>query len=191
MINQVDVERYQSAFRTVIKKNFNDQNTLALLNKLVFFSNLKETESGIVVAGINSLNSPATNNKEQNTDGYEPTDDLHKTRSLIQTSLNEYNKDQQKIQFPLYNSTLSLICRLCHTIPIIDGNCCIVADGGLSFFVIQLIATLTGYHLINFKTSQFLYNENVFYQQLKHKLVSSYYRAGIRVNEELIAYIIA
>jgi dynein heavy chain len=182
LISQVDVERYQQVFKTVIKKNFNNTNYLSFLNKQVFFSNLKETESGIVVAGMHISNSLASNNKEFTTDGYEPETNLIRIRNLIQISLNEYNKEQQRIQFPLYESTLALVGRLCHTIPILGGNCCIIGDGGLSIFLVQLVASLTGYHIVNFKTSQFLYNEKVFFQQLKHKLVSSYYRAGIRVS---------
>ena len=180
LISQIDVERYQQVFKTVVKRNFSDTAHLGLLNKSVFFSNLKETESGIVIAGA-QINSFLSSNNKESTDGYEPESNISKIRNLIQISLNEFNKEQQRIQFPLYENTLSIICRLCHTIPIIGGNCCIIGDGGLSLFIIKLVASLTGYFIVNFKTSQFLYNDSILLQQLKHRLISSYYKAGIRV----------
>jgi hypothetical protein len=185
LISQIDVERYQQVFKTVIKRNFSDSTYLSLLNKSVFFSNLKETESGIVIAGVHINNFLSSTNKEL-TDGYEPETNINKIRNLIQISINEFNKEQQRIQFPLYENTLSIICRLCHTIPLIGGNCCIIGDGGLSSFIIKLVASLTGYFIVHFKTSQFLYNDNLLFQQLKHKLISSYYKAGIRVSIKLI-----
>ena len=95
-----------------------------------------------------------------------------------------------------------LICRLCHTTQSVGGNCCVVADGGLSPFVLQLVASLMQYSLVNFKTTQFVYNKELFFQQLKHKLVQSLYKAGIKgekvmlclteeemVHKEFLAYI--
>jgi len=208
MIDNVDVERYQLAYKTVVKMNFNQLSELTVLNRnFVYFSNLKENESGIVVAGGNnfgnnqhidnldsnnstststsSSNSTAgntsTNNSSFITDGYCQTNDLSQIRKLVQTALNEYNKEQQRIELPLYESTLNLICRLCHTTQAVGGNCCIVADGGVSPFVLQLLASLMQYSLVSFKTSQFSYNKDLVFQQLKHKLVQSYYKAGIRV----------
>ena len=175
MINSVDVERHELAFKAVIKKNFSDQNDLHVLGEQKMFSNLRETESGIVITASHYMNA-----KEQITNGYEQADNINKTRYLIKNSLNEYNKENQKIKFPLYKSTIELICRLCHTLPALSGNCCIMAEGGLSVFIIQLISSLTSYNLISFRTSQF-YNKDIFFQQLKYKLMNSYYRAGIRV----------
>ena len=156
-----------------------------LLNKTVFYSNLKETESGIVIAGVHISNFLSSTNKEFSTDGYESELSSSRIRNLIQISLNEYNKEQQKIQFPLYETTLSIICRLCHTMPIIGGNCCIIGEGGLSIFILKLVASLSGYYVVNFKTSQFIYNDTILFQQLKHKLISSYYKAGIRVSRKI------
>ncbi|CAF0814108.1 unnamed protein product [Brachionus calyciflorus] len=181
MIDNVDVERYQLAYKTVVKMNFSDQNELVLLNRPVYYSNLKETESGIVMSGLNNNN---TNNSNYPNnvfvDGYEPADDLNQIRNLIQTSVNEYNKEHQRISIPLYESTVMLISRLCHTTQCVAGNCCIVADGGLSPFILQLVASLMQYSLVQFKASQFMYNKEAFFQQLKNRLISSYYKAGIR-----------
>ena len=191
MIDNVDVERYQLAYKTAIKMNFSDPNELVLLNRPVYFSNLKETESGIVVAGLNITNNTSGNSGYSNsstsstnviTDGYEPTNDLEKIRTLIQTSLNEYNKEHQRIALPLYESTLMLICRLSHTTQCVGGNCCIVADGGISPFTLKLVASLMQYQIIQFKISEFMYSKDVFFQQLKHKLISTYYKTGIRVS---------
>jgi dynein heavy chain len=178
MIDCVDVERYELAFKTVSKMNFNDPDQLAILKKQVYFSNLKETESGIVIAGQNSTN----NNSSLAfvSDGYMGTTDLEQIRKLVTTALNEYNKEQQQITLPLYESTLNLICRLCHTMQSVGGNCCIVADGGVSPFVLHLVASLMQYTLVNFKTSQFVYNKDNYLQQLKHKLIHSLYKAGIK-----------
>lgn len=181
MIDNVDVERYQLAYKTVVKMNFSDQNELAILNRQVYFSNLKETESGIVIAGLNINNNYSNSSANVVTDGYEHTNNLENIRHLIQTAVNEYNKEQQRISLPLYESTLSLICRLSHTTQCVGGNCCIVADGGISPFTLQLVASLMQYSLVQFKTSQFMYSKEMFFQQLKHKLISSYYKAGIRV----------
>jgi dynein heavy chain, axonemal len=166
MIDNVDVERYQLAYKTAIKMNFSDTNELAILNKPIYFSNLKETESGIVVAGLNVINSSSSsysnsnsNNSNVNviTDGYEPTNELEKIRVLVQTSLNEYNKEHQRIALPLYETTLMLICRLTHTTQCVGGNCCIVADGGISPFTLKLVASLMQYQIIQFKISEFMY----------------------------------
>ena len=203
MIDNVDVERYQLAFKTVVKMNFNDLSELSILNRNTYFINLKENESGIVIAGGNNLtnsNNPNSDNNNLNatntqstqnssnpnsnsfiTDGYSQTNDLIQMRKLVEISLNEYNKEQQRIKLPLYETTLNLICRLCHTTQAIGGNCCIVADGGVSPFVLQLVASLMQFSLISFKTSQFGYNSDLVFQQLKNKLVQSYYKAGIRV----------
>lgn len=203
MIDNVDVERYQLAFKTVVKMNFNDLSELSILNRNTYFSNLKENESGIVIAGGNNLtnsNNPNSDNNNSNatntqstqnssnpnsnsfiTDGYSQTNDLIQMRKLVEISLNEYNKEQQRIKLPLYETTLNLICRLCHTTQAIGGNCCIVADGGVSPFVLQLVASLMQFSLVSFKTSQFGYNSDLVFQQLKNKLVQSYYKAGIRV----------
>lgn len=83
----------------------------------------------------------------------------------------------------------------------VGGNCCIVADGGVSPFVLQLVASLMQFTLVNFKTSQFVYNKDIF-QLLKYKLVQSLYKAGIKgekvmlclteeemIHEEFLAYI--
>lgn len=180
MIDNVDVERYQLAYKTAVKMNFSDQNELAILSRPVYFSNLKETESGIVMAGLN-VNASYSANNNVLVDGYEPTNDLSHIRSLIQTAVNEYNKEQQRISIPLYESTVMLISRLCHTTQCIGGNCCIVADGGISPFILQIVASLMQYSLVQFKASQFMYNKEQFFQQLKQKLINSYYRAGIRV----------
>ena len=203
MIDNVDVERYQLAFKTVVKMNFNDLSELSILNRNTYFSNLKENESGIVIAGGNNLtnsNNPNSDNNNSNatntqstqnssnpnsnsfiTDGYSQTNDLIQMRKLVEISLNEYNKEQQRIKLPFYETTLNLICRLCHTTQAIGGNCCIVADGGVSPFVLQLVASLMQFSLVSFKTSQFGYNSDLVFQQLKNKLVQSYYKAGIRV----------
>lgn len=180
MIDNVDIERYQLAYKTVVKKNFGDVAELAILNRSLYFSNLKETESGIVVAGFNAMANYVSNSLSP-TDGYEPNKDLDEIRSLIQIALNEYNKEQQRIAIPLYDSTITLITRLCHTTQCVGGNCCIVADGGISPFIIQLVASLMQYNLIYFKASQFMYRKDVLFEQLKSKLISSYYKAGIRV----------
>ncbi len=103
MIDNVDVERYQLAYKTVVKMNFNDIDELTCLNRHVYFSNLKETESGIVVAGLNTVASNTasaapsivTSSIASNscvTDGYIETTDLNYIRKLVQISLNEYNK---------------------------------------------------------------------------------------------------
>lgn len=185
MIDTVDVERYQLAYKTVIKMNFTDQHELALLNRQMYYSNLKETESGIVMAG---LNTPNSSNYSSNifVDGYEPTDDITQIRNLIQAAVNEYNKENQRISIPLYESTVMLISRLCHTTQCVAGNCCIVADGGISPFILQLVASLMQYSLVQFKASQFMYSKEAFFQQLKSRLISSYYKAGIRVNKNFI-----
>lgn len=202
MIDNVDVERYQLAYKTVVKMNFNDMSELSVLSTNVYFSNLKETESGIVIAGgANSSNSNTSNNSESNsssntntntnsnpnnnssfiTDGYTQTTNLASIRRLVEIALNEYNKENQRIQLPLYESTLNLICRLCHTTQAIGGNCCIVADGGVSPFVLPLVASLMQFCFVSFKTSQFSLSEDLKFQQRKNKLVQSYYKAGIRV----------
>jgi hypothetical protein len=146
--------------------NFSDTNELAILNKPIYFSNLKETESGIVVAGLNVINSSSSSYSNSNssnsnvnviTDGYEPTNELEKIRVLVQTSLNEYNKEHQRIALPLYETTLMLICRLTHTTQCVGGNCCIVADGGISPFTLKLVASLMQYQIIQFKISEFMY----------------------------------
>ena len=106
-----------------------------------------------------------TNNNQHNqtysTDGYVHTYEIEQIRKLVQISLNEYNKEQQRIALPLYESTLKLICRLCHTMQPVGGNCCIVADGGVSPFVLQLVASLMQFTLVSFKTSGFVYNRNM------------------------------
>jgi dynein heavy chain len=208
MIDQVDIERYQLAYKTVIKMNFNDMHELEPLNKSVYFSNLKETESNIVIAGLNNANSSlmnsnntgatsdastststrnsSTNSSNQNVfniDGYEPTNDINQLRRLIQTAIIEFNKEQQRISLPLYETTINLICRLCHTTQC--GNCCIIADGGLSHFVLQLVASLMQFSITSFKTSRFMYNKQMVFQQLRHKLIQAYYRAGIK-NEKVM-----
>lgn len=87
-------------------------------------------------------------------------------------------KENQRITLPLYETTLMLICRLCHTMQPVGGNCCIIADGGVSPFIPQLVASLMQYNLVYFKTSQFVFTKDMFFQQLKHKLVQSLYKAG-------------
>ena len=231
MIDNVDVERYKLAYKTVVKQNFNDTNDLDILNRNTYFSNLKETESGIVLAGLaangypnsansnnsgngdgsnsntSSSNSGNSNSDSTNssgsssgssssgssssgsntiTDNYESTNDLKNIRKLVKIALNEYNKEQQRIVLPLYESTLNLITRLSHTTQCIGGNCCIVADGGISPFVLQLVASLMQYNLFHFKMSQYMYNKDSFFQQLKHKLINSYYKAGIKGEKVMI-----
>jgi dynein heavy chain len=186
MIDNVDIERYQLAYKTVVKKNFSDLGELALLNRNLYFSNLKESESGIVMAGVNiNTNYSSSNQQAAANDGYEPRNDLHEIRHLIQMALNEYNKEQQHIAIPLYDTTLNLITRLCHSTQCVGGNCCIVADGGISPFIIQLVASLMQFNLIYFKASQFMHSRDQFFAQLKAKLIASYYKAGIRVNTYL------
>ena len=180
MYDNVDVERYQLAYKTVIKMNFNDPRDLEVLNRPVYFSNLKETESGIVMAGLGPIQT-YSNSTSILVDGYESTADLTQLRQLILIAITEYNKEQQRIAIPLYESTITLICRLCHTTQCVGGNCCIIADGGISPFILNLVASLTQYTLVNFKTSQFMYNKQMIFQQLKYRLVNSYYRAGIKV----------
>lgn len=226
LIDHVDLERYRLAYKTVIKKNFGgeDETKISsngnvtdprtrelaiLLDHNVHYSNLKETESGIVLAGgIGSTTTSSNNSSNMNsnevtssstsassssssstssgfssfaTDGYEPYPDFTQIRRLVQTSLNEYNKEQQHIVIPLYDEYLSLITRLCHSTQCVGGNCCIVADGGLSPFVIQLVASLMQFTLVYFKASQFVHSKDQFFAQLKAKLIASYYKAGIRV----------
>ena len=136
------------------------------------------------MAGLNTVNNFGPNSNII-TDGYESTGDLDSIRMLINTSLSEYNKEQQRISFPLYDSTVLLVTRLCHAIQCIGGNCCIVADGGMSPFILQLVACMMQYSLVQFKISQFMYTKDTFFHNLKHKLVSSYYKAGIRVSHLL------
>lgn len=245
MIDNVDIERYQLSYKTVIKKNFSGETLTAhtgesgpselsiLLDHDVHFSNLKETESGIVLAGgigsstMNAIGSsvsasgssatvgssssmsPASSSSAPSsssggsgsnssatasgsttssatgssfvTDGYEPHTNLAQIRRLVQTALNEFNKEQQHIVLPLYDAHLSLITRLCHSTQCVGGNCCIVADGGLSPFLVQLVASLMQFTLVYFKASQFVHSRDQFFAQLKVKLVASYYKAGIRV----------
>jgi len=202
MIDPVDVERYQLAYKTVAKMNFNDPEQLQILKRQTYFSNLKETESGIVIAGFNN-NITTNTSPTYATDGYTHTDDIEQIRKLVQIALNEYNKEQQQITLPLYESTLKLICRLCHTMQSVGGNCCVIAAGGVSPFVIHLVASLMQFTLVNFKTTQFVYNRgDLVFQQLRHKLVQSLYKAGIKgekvmlclteeelVHEEFLAYI--
>ncbi len=179
LIDPVDVERYQLAYKTVAKMNFNDPDQLHTLSRHAYFSNLKETESGIVIAGHANATAQAT--PAHTTDGYAPTDDLEQIRKLVQIALNEYNKEQQRITLPLYESTLKLICRLCHTMQAVGGNCCIVAAGGVSPFVLQLVASLMQFSLVSFKTTQFVHSRGeVVFQQLRHRLVQSLYKAGIK-----------
>ena len=182
MYDSVDVERYQLAYKTVVKMNFNDNRELEILNKPVYFSNLKETDSGIIVAGLNAIPNYTSQSNNSLIDGYEPTNDINKLRQHIETAIIEYNKDQQRIAIPLYESTIMLVCRLCHTIQCIGGNCCIVADGGVSPFILNLVASLMQYSIINFKTSRFVYSKQLIFQQLRHKLVQAYYKAGIKVS---------
>lgn len=179
MVDHVDYERYTATYKIVVKKHFTDQNDISLLDQPILFSNLRETESGIVIAKTNIINS-SNNTKESITDGYEPEFELRKVRKLIRNALNEYNKEQQKIKLPLYESLIHMICRLCHTLPSLGGNSCIMAKGGLPTSLIQLVASLTGYNIVNFKISKLIYSKDVLHQ-LKHRLVQSYYRAGIRV----------
>ncbi len=228
MIDNVDVERYKLAYKTVVKQNFNDTNELDILYRTTYFSNLKETESGIVLAGLaangysnsgninnssngdvsgsntspsnsgnsssdlanggSSTGSSSTSGSGNNiiTDNYESTNDLEHIRKLVKIALNEYNKEQQRIVLPLYESTLNFITRLSHTTQCIGGNCCIVADGGISPFVLQLVASLMQYNLFHFKMSQYMYNKDSFFQQLKHKLINSYYKAGIKGEKVMI-----
>lgn len=87
MIDSVDVERYNLAYKTVVKQNFNDDEQLSKLKSNMYFSNLKETESGIVIAGCNVSNSLSIMS-----DGYMGISDIDQVRKLVQTSLNEYNK---------------------------------------------------------------------------------------------------
>jgi hypothetical protein len=208
MYDSVDVQRYQLAYKTVIKANFNDPRELEVLARSVYFSNLRETESGVVMAGLapaqnfsSSVVAVTGGGASGNSgsggsggsagggssaasvlvDGYEPNDDLKRLRQLIHTAMTEYNKDQQRIAIPLYESTIALVCRLCHTVQCVGGNCCIIADGGISQFVLQLVVSILQYTLVNFKTSQFMYSKQMIFQQLRHRLVSSYYRAGIKV----------
>jgi hypothetical protein len=199
MIDNVDFERYQLAYKTVIKMNFNDPAELSILSKQVYFSNLVETESGIIMAGL------TVNNNNITTDNYgvvSAANGIDVIRKLVRTAVIEYNKEQQRIKLPLYESTLKLITRLCHTTQCVAGNCCIVADGGISPFILQLVASIMQFSLVMFKTSQFIYNKDLFFQQLKNKLISSYYRAGIKgekvmiclteeemVHKEFLAYI--
>lgn len=264
MIDNVDVERYRLAYKTVIKKNFGGDNDdgnvnrnengersfnininnnkadgrikqmsassvstagagnvtdprthelAILLDHNVHYSNLKETESGIVLAG--GIGSTSANSSTQSsilmssssdangggssststssgggssstfaTDGYESYADFSQIRRLVQTALNEYNKEQQHIVIPLYDDYLSLITRLCHSTQCVGGNCCIVADGGLSPFLIQLVASLMQFTLVYFKASQFVNTKEQFFAQLKSKLIASYYKAGIRVSQD-------
>jgi hypothetical protein len=220
MIDNVDIERYELAYSTVVKCNFNEPNQLAILSRWpLYFSNLRETESGVVIAGLNGSvgadsannddedgavdvqanagasgnvsdntdNSSSNNNSKSNssssylTDGYGVCSSLARVRTLIQTAINEYNKENQRIEMPLYESTLMLVCRLCHAAQC--SNCCIIADGGMSPFLMPLVATLIQFNLINFKSSQFMCAKEMLYEQLRHKLVSSYYRAGIKVTD--------
>ena len=92
MIDGVDVERYQLAYKTVAKMNFNDPDQLSMLRRHVYFSNLKETESGIVIAGVNANNVNQNGILSFNTDGYTSSSDLEQIRKLVQIALNEYNK---------------------------------------------------------------------------------------------------
>ncbi len=183
MYDSVDVERYQLAYRTVVKMNFNDTRELEILNRPVYFSNLKEAESGVVMSGlspIQNFSSPVP----ILVDGYDSNSSLERLRQLIFTAITEYNKDQQRIAIPLYESTITLVCRLCHTIQCVGGNCCIIADGGVSQFVLQLVASILQYSLVHFKMSQFMYSKQMIFQQLRHRLVTSYYKAGIKVTNQ-------
>ena len=248
MIDQVDEERYQLAFKTVVKANFDDQNELSMLNSSSFFSNLRENESGIVVAGLSTSNffdnnssnggGAGSNSNSSNSssggggnngggkdsaggsetqsgdstgnnggggsgggggggkmsmghmnvwsDNYTVVENVLAIRKLVQTSLDEYNKEQQRIYLPLYESTLALITRLSHTIQSVGGNCCLIANGGLSRSVVHLVAFLMRYQLVQFKMSQYTSSRDVFFAQLKQKLISSYYKAGIRGEKIMI-----
>ena len=80
---------------------------------------------------------------------------------------------------------MELICRLCHTVEIVNGHCCILAEGGLHRSVIELFASIVDYQLITFENSA-LINGTV--EQLKkfvkEKLSQTYIDAGIRVSDE-------
>jgi dynein heavy chain, axonemal len=222
MIDNVDNERYKLAYNTVVKCNFNEPSELAILARTpIYFSNLKETESGLVIAGLNGAASgdASTNGDEDSgidasqtinaeaggnssgaggvsksestaisnssnflTDGYAPCYSSASMRTLIQTAINEYNKENQRIEIPLYDATLMLICRLCHALQC--SNCCIIAAGGVSPFLMPLVATLIQFNLISFKSSQFMCGKEILFEQLRHKLVSSYCRAGIKVSTQ-------
>ena len=194
MIDKVDTERYQLAFKTVVKKNFSDLGELdVLLSQNLYFSNLKETDSGIVMGSgcINNNNGALLRNNQHqivyNYDGYESSKDLSQIHELVETGLNEYNKEQQQINIPLYKTTLCLITRLCHSMQCVNGNCCIVAEGGLSPFLIQLVASLMQFNLVYFKVSQFMYKRDQYFTQLKAKLIESFYKAGIKVRYSKVA----
>jgi hypothetical protein len=193
MIDFIDFERYELAYKTVIKKNFNNQNELAILNRSTIFSNLYQTESGLIISGTQKItnsktSSSSSNNNSNNsskslnvsTDGYSQVMDLSVLRNLIQEAINEYNKEHQRIMFPLYDSTIFLITRLCHTAQLVAGHFCILADGGITPFIMQIIASLMQFSLVQFSTSQFIAGKEQFFQQMKHKLLSSYYKAGIK-----------
>ncbi len=187
MVDHVDYERYQLVFEAVVKKSLSEQIDMHIFAETMCFSNLYETESGIVLAGNQTLNTTSSV-REALTDLYEPIESWKSVEKLLLNSLVEYNKEQQQIQFPFYENTIALICRLCHTIPVMGGHCCIMADGGLMNFTINLVASLLGYNIVNFKSSQILNKKNNPIVQLKAKLMSSCHRAGIRCEKLLLCF---
>lgn len=80
---------------------------------------------------------------------------------------------------------MELICRLCHTVEIVNGHCCILAEGVLHRSVIELFASIMDYQLITFESSALINGvgeqSNKF---VKEKLSQTYIDAGVRVGDD-------
>jgi dynein heavy chain len=184
MCDQVDYERYELVFEAVVKKNLSETLGLSILtDSEVCLSNLYETESGIVLAGNHTLH------RDTSTDLYEPVNNWQHVERLLVNSLVEYNKEQQRIDFPLYENTIALVCRLCHTIPVLGGHCLLMADGGLVISTVNLVASLLGFSIVNFKSSQIVNRKSQnLHNQLKTKLIVACNRAGVRCEKLLLLF---
>ncbi|XP_064650622.1 uncharacterized protein LOC135502065 isoform X3 [Lineus longissimus] len=183
MINEVDSQRYNTAFRRAVKKELtSDENVSLILNEgMPVFSSIKQEDSGIVTAGNWRLN---LDDQENKTDLYKPVKNIHEMRALITEAVEEYNKGMPKIKLSLYKSTIEYVCRLSRVIssPHEVAHSILVAEGcpGRTSVIVKLAAHLCGFTIFQIHPSAIAQSHEYKIDHFKNDLVQAYSKAGVK-----------
>ncbi|EDV28903.1 uncharacterized protein TRIADDRAFT_19158, partial [Trichoplax adhaerens] len=163
LVSEVDEERYNQAFITAARKEFSKEDQLNLaLSPIPVFTNL-ESNWG---------------------DFYHPCNDIPGIRALLRHGLDEYNKNNPRIDLTFYDGVVTQVCRLVRILqsPHECGHALMVGAGcsGIASLVARLAAYLCTFIVYQINPSCMLMGGKYDVATFKDDLVEAYTNAGVK-----------
>nr|XP_039248070.1 LOW QUALITY PROTEIN: dynein beta chain, ciliary-like [Styela clava] len=165
MVSDVDLERYQQAFDTAVRKYLTENKYLpcVLPSKQPLFSSVRELDSGFVTAGrYEGRSSQASRHLKSGTtqdtgDYYKAVNDEDEVHRLLMEAVKEYNKVNVGMNLSLYKETISTVCRLARILqcPHKTGHTLLFGEGCpmLARLAVNLAGHLSGFSVRSLRPS--------------------------------------